>query len=62
MVTHDIHEAILLADRILVFSHRPGRIVADIPVQLPRPRQLEDTYQEAFGEIARRVREAISQP
>jgi NitT/TauT family transport system ATP-binding protein len=41
-VTHDIDEAILLGDRILVMSGRPGSIIADIPVDLPRPRQLAD--------------------
>ncbi len=61
MVTHNIHEAVLLADRILVFSQRPGRIAADITVSLPHPRHLEDTYHEAFGEIASRVRAAINQ-
>jgi NitT/TauT family transport system ATP-binding protein len=60
MVTHNIHEAVLLADRILVFSSRPGRINADIRVPLSRPRRLEDSYSEAFGEIVRRVREAIN--
>jgi NitT/TauT family transport system ATP-binding protein len=61
MVTHNIHEAVLLSDRILVFSHRPGRIIADIAVPLERPRRLEDAYTERFGEIARHVREAINE-
>lgn len=40
MITHDIREAIYLADRVLVLSPRPARIVRDLPVPLPRPRTL----------------------
>jgi NitT/TauT family transport system ATP-binding protein len=61
MVTHNIQEAVLLADRILVFSRRPGRIIADIPVPLTRPRRLEDSYTQAFADIARHVRDAIKE-
>ena len=38
-VTHNIHEALHLADRVLVFSDTPGRLIADLPVCIPRPRQ-----------------------
>lgn len=41
-VTHNVREAIALGDRVLVFSPRPGRIVRDITIDLPRPRSLED--------------------
>jgi NitT/TauT family transport system ATP-binding protein len=41
-VTHNVREAVALGDRVLVFSPRPGRIVREFRVNLPRPRMLED--------------------
>jgi NitT/TauT family transport system ATP-binding protein len=52
-VTHSIDEALLLADRILVFTPRPGRIAADIKVDLPRPRAPQSA---AFSALARELR------
>lgn len=59
MVTHDLQEAIFVADRVLVMSARPGRISARVIVDLPRPRTLDVIYTEFFGALSRRVREAI---
>jgi NitT/TauT family transport system ATP-binding protein len=61
MVTHSIAEAVFLSDRIVVLSPRPGTVRLDIKNTLPRPRTLEMTYTEAFGELALQVREAISE-
>jgi NitT/TauT family transport system ATP-binding protein len=59
MVTHSISEAILLSDRVLVLTPRPGRIGLDLAVDLPRPRQEEMRYTPAFGALARRLKAAI---
>jgi NitT/TauT family transport system ATP-binding protein len=59
MVTHDIGEALFLADRVLAFSERPARITLDLEVDLPRPRKLEMRYTPTFGKMARRLRDAI---
>src|SRR5690349_20134941 len=52
MVTHNIEEAVLMCDRILVFSSNPGRIVADIKVGLPQPRnRLEPKFREMVDDV-----------
>ncbi len=47
-ITHDIEEAIFLGDRILVMSGRPGRILADIPINFPRPRERNNMLGKAM--------------
>jgi NitT/TauT family transport system ATP-binding protein len=59
MVTHSISEALLLADRVLVLSQRPGRLRLDMPVDLPRPRNEDMRYLPEFGLLARQLRASI---
>ena len=58
-VTHNIFEAVFLSDRVLVLSPRPGRVVADVPIELPRPRERELIGSDGFSANLRRVREAM---
>jgi NitT/TauT family transport system ATP-binding protein len=58
-VTHSIPEAVLLADRVVVMSPRPGRIAEIIDVPLPRPRDFDMEARSEFQVITRRIRELI---
>ena len=59
MVTHSIPEAVLLADRVIVFSPRPGRLVGDVAVPLPRPRSLQLLRDPNFLALTEQLRQAI---
>lgn len=59
MVTHSVPEAVYLADRVLVLSPRPASIVAEVPIDLPRPRTQTIREAPACNLLTQRVREAL---
>jgi NitT/TauT family transport system ATP-binding protein len=61
LVTHSILEAVLLADRVVVFSSRPARVVADIAIPLPHPRRRDLTRDAAFRDLVEAVQAALWQ-
>src|SRR6201984_855703 len=59
LVTHDLREAVFLADRVLVMSARPGRIIAEQAIELQRPRRLDTSYEPDAVAIIHKLREHI---
>jgi NitT/TauT family transport system ATP-binding protein len=60
LVTHDLREAVYLADTVYVISARPGHVVSRTQVNLPRPRTLETTYRPEFIDMAHGLRDQIA--
>lgn len=60
LVTHSVSEAVMLSDRVVVLSARPAEVVADIPIDLERPRKQELVNHSAFRTMTEAVYEALS--
>ncbi len=61
MVTHSVDEALLLADRVIVMGTRPGRVVKEVPVDLPRPRTIETMAVRRFAELSNELVHLLDQ-
>ena len=61
LVTHSISEAVLVADRVVVLSARPGRAVADLEVRLTRPRSLAALEDPSVGPLIREIRSHLGE-
>jgi NitT/TauT family transport system ATP-binding protein len=59
-VTHSIEEAVFLSDRVLVFSTRPGELIADIRIDLPRPRELVIKEQASCFKYTNEIRQILA--
>lgn len=60
-ITHSISEAVLLADRVIVMSARPGRVIEDVAVPLPRPRGLETSNAQVMNDFSAHLRSLLVQ-
>lgn len=58
-VTHDVDEAVFLADEIVIMSARPGEIAARVPIDLPRPRNDDTRISDEFADIRRSIRQQM---
>ncbi|WP_083656195.1 ABC transporter ATP-binding protein [Mongoliimonas terrestris] len=58
-ITHDIAEAVYLSDRVLVMASRPGRVIADVPIDLPRPRTPDIRGEARFAKLGAEIRALI---
>jgi NitT/TauT family transport system ATP-binding protein len=59
LVTHSLSEAVIMSDRILVMKPRPGRVVEEVTISLPRPRTLDMINTEEFGRIVAHIRDLL---
>jgi NitT/TauT family transport system ATP-binding protein len=60
LVTHDLREAVYLADKVFVMSARPGKIIMEKEVQFPRPRSIDLIYETEFNDIVHDLRALIA--
>jgi NitT/TauT family transport system ATP-binding protein len=61
LVTHDLREAVYLADRVFVMSKKPARIIFERKIELPRPRTIEGTFEPQFIDLVHELRGKITE-
>ncbi|MFA4913889.1 MAG: ABC transporter ATP-binding protein [Comamonadaceae bacterium] len=60
-ITHSIQEAVFLSDRVVVMSGRPGKVIEDLPIDLPRPRDVGTLALPRFAELSNHLRDMLGQ-
>ena len=59
-ITHSIPEAVILSDRVVVLSERPGQVVETVDIPFPRPRTLDTMASAEFGKICNHLRQQFA--
>ena len=60
-VTHSVYEAVFLSQRVVVMGARPGRVIADLPVDAPYPRTRDFRTSTAFARLCRAASDALAE-
>lgn len=59
LITHSVPEAVFLSDRVIVLSQRPGTVIKEVDIRLPRPRSIEMLADDEFGRLCNHLREVV---
>lgn len=59
-ITHSLIEAVFMSDRVLIFSQKPARIIGDVRIDIPRPRQLQDIENPEYTAYRKRIRNLLN--
>lgn len=61
IITHSIREAVFIADRVIVFSNKPSKIIGDVKIDIPRPRSIDDIENNEYTKYRKDIRKILNQ-